>query len=712
MNLINTNQVFLNADVNNQNDAFKLIAKKAVQLGFCNDEASLITAFEKRELESTTGFEDGIAIPHAQTNANLKPAIFLLRFKKAIDWKSMDNKLTNVAIAIIVPSKKAVKFDYLSVLSKLSTELINPEFRKKLKNIKDATKLATLINKVANAPKAKATTAKPDSSSKKKLRFVGITACPTGIAHTFMAAKKLSVVGESLGYNVKIETQGAEGIGNKLTKADIEKADAVIIAADINVEGSERFAGKRVLYAKVAEPLKDAKGLFEKALKAPIESPRAGKGSAGGDSFIERQRQKSKTGPMQHLMSGVSYMIPFVVCGGLLLAVSLGIGAKIDPKTHSWVFKHDYWQVINIIGVTAFTLMIPILGGYIANSIGGRSAIAPTMILSMVIGNGSGNYVDTSGHKYTDLVLFNWNTMHFGTFSQNNPAHAGFFGAIAIGFLIGYGVKLWYKHVHLPAIMKPIEPIIIIPILFTLVGWIFFAFIGYWPLYQLSKGIKTGITHLIDHNLLFMVGLILGAMVAFDMGGPINKVAFLLGSAYIGQGQPEIMGMVAAAIAVPPIGNAIGALAGRFIFKLRFDKEDESNATAALGMGLFGITEGAIPFAVKYPKFILANVVGGAVASAIAALFMFGDNAAHGGPIVYFVGAIGHAIPSGLKDGKYLSATNYGYGLLYLITILIGSLTTAAIIIVIKHFEDRKAKKQEALIEKPVAKIKATSVAS
>ncbi len=702
MNLINNNQVFLNADVSNKEDAFKLIAKKAVELGFCNNESSLVDAFKKRELESTTGFEDGIAIPHAKTNANLKPAIFLLRLKKAIDWKSMDGKPTKIAIAIIIPGKKTVKFDYLSVLAKLSTELINPEFRKNLKEIKDANKLADLINKVANAPKAKAKGNKivaktTNKDAKKQLSFVGITACPTGIAHTFMAAKKLTTVGESLGYNVKIETQGAEGVGTKLTDKDIEAADAVIIAADVNVTGMERFAGKRVLYTKVAAPLKDTKGLFDQALSAPIE-PGAGSGNGSDNSsFIERQRQKSKTGPMQHLMSGVSYMIPFVVCGGLLLAISLGIGATIDPKTHAWVFKNDFWNVINIIGVSAFTLMIPILGGYIANSIGGRSAIAPTMILSMVIGNGSGNYTGKAGQKFTDLVLFNWNHMSFGTFSADNPAHAGFFGAIAIGFLVGYGVKFWYQFIKLPAMIKPIEPIIIIPILFTLTGWVFFAFFGYWPLYELSKGIKSVIEHLIAHNLLFIVGMILGAMVAFDMGGPINKVAFLLGSVYIGRGQPEIMGMVAAAIAVPPLGNAIGTLVGRFIFKLRFDKEDESNATAALGMGMFGITEGAIPFAVKYPKFILANVVGGAVASAIAALFMFGDNAAHGGPIVYFVGAIGHAIPSGLKDGKYLSATNYGYGLLYLVTILIGSLTTATIIIGIKHLEDRKAKKQEKL---------------
>ncbi len=338
--------------------------------------------------------------------------------------------------------------------------------------------------------------------------------------------------------------------------------------------------------------------------------------------------------------------------------------------------------------------MIPILGGYIANSIGGRSAIAPTMILSMVIGNGSGDYVGPNGQKWTDMVLYNWKAGTFGHFSQDNPAHAGFFGAIAIGFLIGYGVKYWYHIVKMPAVMKPIEPIIIIPILFTLVGWLFFSFFGYWPLYQLSTGIKSGIEHLISHNLLFLVGLVLGAMVAFDMGGPINKVAFLLGASYIGKGQPEIMGMVAAAIAVPPLGNGLGTLVGRFVFRLKFDKEDESNATAALGMGMFGITEGAIPFAVKYPKFIIANVIGGSIASAIAAMFMFGDNAAHGGPIVYFVGAIGHAVSSGNPLKPYIAATAYGYGLLYLLTILIGSCVTAALIIMFKYLDDRKAKRK------------------
>ncbi len=339
MNLINHNQVFLNVDVNNKHDVFKLIAAKAKELGFCNNEDSLIEAFIAREALSTTGFEDGIAIPHAKTTANLKPAIFLLQFKKAINWKSMDGKPTKIAIAILIPGKTGSNFDYLSILAKLSTELIDENFRKNLKELNDVNKLADLINKVANSPKKKMVTSdKKVSTNKKQLSFVGITSCPTGIAHTFMAAKKLTTVGESLGYKVKIETQGAEGIGTRLTEADIAAADAVIIAADVNVEGLERFAGKRVLYAKVADPLKDAKKLFIEALKAPIDnslSPNDGGSDDDSNSFIQRQRQKSKTGPMQHLMSGVSYMIPFVVCGGLLLAISLGIGAHIDRQNSS-----------------------------------------------------------------------------------------------------------------------------------------------------------------------------------------------------------------------------------------------------------------------------------------------------------------------------------------------------------------------------------------
>ena len=694
MKLINKDHVLLELDCNSQAETFKAIATKAKKLGFCNDEDALIKAFQKREKESTTGFEDGIAIPHAKTEAIIKPAIFLIKFKSTIDWKSMDGKPTKVAIAILIPGSNKIKFDYLSVLAKISTELIDEKFRKDLKEIKDPIKLADLINKVANAPKKKATT-KQAPADEDQLFFVGITACPTGVAHTFMAAKKLTKVGESLGYKVKIETQGAEGIGNKLTEADIKKADYVIIAADINVEGMHRFGGKKVLHTHVAAPLKNAEKVFEEAQEAPMQN---GGNASDDDAFINRQRAKSKTGPMQHLMSGVSYMIPFVVCGGILLAISLGLGATIDSKTHAWVFKNHFWNAVNIIGVAGFTLMIPILGGFIANSIGGRSAIAPAMILSYIIGNGSGNYTDGT-HTYTDMILFNWKNMDFGGFDVNNPAHAGFFGSIAVGFAVGYAIRYWFKVVHIPSVMKPIEPIIIIPLLFTFVGWLFFATLCYWPLYELSTVINWSIKKLIDHDLLFLVGLILGAMVAFDMGGPINKVAFLLGASYVSKGHPEIMGMVAAAIAVPPIGCGIGTLIGRFVFKAKFDKEDESNASAAIGMGIFGITEGAIHFAVKYPKFILSNVIGGSVASALAALFMFGDNAAHGGPIVYFVGAIGHAVKSGDATHPYVSVTAYGYGLLYLMVILIGSCVTAALMIVIKKHDDRKIAKKMKLEE-------------
>ncbi|MCR8613068.1 MAG: PTS fructose transporter subunit IIC [Mycoplasma sp.] len=388
------------------------------------------------------------------------------------------------------------------------------------------------------------------------------------------------------------------------------------------------------------------------------------------------------TGPLAALMNGVSYMIPFVVVGGLLIALSLGIaGKQINGKLQ--IPDHTFWSAVNDIGVVGFELMIPILGGFIASTIAGRAAVAPAMVLSFLIGNQDGQ-------------LFNWSRFEFENFVINgsgHPANAGFFGSIAVGFAVGYGVKLWLDTISLkiPKQLKPIEPILVIPILFTFVGWLFFAYFGYVPLYYISEGLNIGITSLVDDNLFFIAGIVLGAMVGFDMGGPINKIAFLLGSAFIEQGKPEVMGAVAAAIDIPPLGYGLGVLIGKYVFRSKvFDKEDVSTSYTSIIMSFVGITEGAIPFAIKYPKsVIISNMVGSAIDAGLVALFQITDSAAHGGPIVWILGAIG-------KDG----VRNYLWGLFYLVAIIAGALTTATLMIILESIYNKKKKKDHRDIKK------------
>ena len=382
---------------------------------------------------------------------------------------------------------------------------------------------------------------------------------------------------------------------------------------------------------------------------------------------------------MQALMNGVSYMIPFVIVGGIFLAVSLGIGGSVSAKGGGLVIPKDsFWYAINKIGSVGFTLMIAILGGFIASAIGGRAALAPAMIVSFAVGNPLDAINSNSGS-----VFFNYQTLGFGGFDHN--AALGFLGSIAAGLLIGYAVKLWNVLVspHIHKNIKPIEPIIIIPILMVLAAWALFAFVLYLPLYWTSYGLNVGIKYLIAKNLFFIAALILGGMIAFDMGGPINKIAFLLGASLITSGQPQVMGCIAAAIAVPPLGTGL-AVVTRKLWRIKtYDKEDEGNAVSAIFMSLVGITEGAIPFAVKYPKqVIISNVIGGAIGAAVAALFQISDNAAHGGFIVYIVGAIG-------KNGL----SNYLWGLFFVMSIIIGALVTATVMTLLIKYSEIKHKK-------------------
>ncbi|WP_419666466.1 fructose-specific PTS transporter subunit EIIC [Streptomyces sp. 2-1] len=481
------------------------------------------------------------------------------------------------------------------------------------------------------------------SGERQRLKLLAVTACPTGIAHTYMAAEKLSQAAERLGVDIKVETQGSIGAENVLTDNDVRTADGVIIAADKDVDLS-RFAGKRVVTVGVAEGIHHPERLIEQVRTAPVHG-----GGGGGTSTSSSTNSGGSGGGKERsigykaLMNGVSYMIPFVVVGGLLIAISLSLGGHTDPSGGLVIPKDSFWMDVNNIGVIGFQLMVPILSGYIAYAIGDRPALVPGMV---------GGWIANTGSLY------------------DSEAGAGFIGAIVTGFLAGYLV-LWIKKVEVPKFVRPIMPIIVIPIVATTALGLFF-------IYVIGEPISWVFEHLTDWlggmtgTSAVLLGAILGLMIAFDMGGPVNKTAFLFGAGLIATGNQEVMGMCAAAIPVMPLGQGLATL----IRKRLYTEQERETGLASLFMGLFGISEGAIPFAAARPAQVIpANMLGGAVAGALAGLAGVEDAVPHGGPIVAVLGAV-----SGVP--------------MFFVAVVIGTVVTALTTVALVDVSERRRKGQ------------------
>ncbi|WSX17999.1 fructose-specific PTS transporter subunit EIIC [Streptomyces sp. NBC_00988] len=436
---------------------------------------------------------------------------------------------------------------------------------------------------------------------RQRLKLLAVTACPTGIAHTYMAAEKLAQAAESRGIDMKVETQGSIGAENILDDNDVSTADGVIVAADKDVDLS-RFVGKRVLVVGVAEGIRHPERLIEQVRSAPVHTA----GGTAAATAAPGGRERSVA--YKALMNGVSYMIPFVVVGGLLIAISLSLGGHPDPSGGLVIPKDSFWMDVNNIGVIGFTLMVPILSGYIAYAIGDRPALVPGMI---------GGWIANTGSLY------------------DSKAGAGFIGAIVTGFLAGYLV-LWIKKVRVPKFVQPIMPIIVIPILATTALGLFFINVIGKPISWVFEHLTSWLGGMTGTSAI-LLGTILGLMIAFDMGGPVNKTAFLFGAGLIATGNQAVMGMCAAAIPVMPLGQGLATL-----IRQRFYTEQErETGLASLFMGCFGISEGAIPFAAARPAQVIpANMLGGAVAGAVAGLAGVKDAVPHGGPIVAVLGAV------------------------------------------------------------------------
>ena len=463
------------------------------------------------------------------------------------------------------------------------------------------------------------------------MKILAITSCPNGIAHTYMAQEKLEQAAQEMGVNIKVETQGGVGAENVLTSKEIKEADGIIIAADRQVDLS-RFDGKLIINESVREGIHKPKELIQRVIDKDghIHHDRNGNTNQKDDD----QEQKSGMQMVyQHLMNGVSFMVPFIVVGGLLMAIALTLGGEASSK--GLVIPEDsFWKSIENIGSLAFSFMVPILAGYIAVSIADKPGLVPGMIGGAIAADGS---------------------------FYGSDAGAGFLGGIVAGFIAGYIAK-WIKNIKVPKAMAPIMPIIIIPIISSLlVGLIFIFLIGA-PIASIFEGLTTWLKSMQGTNIIILA-LIVGAMIAFDIGGPVNKVAFLFGSALIAEGNYAVMGMVAVAVCTPPIGLGLAT----FINKRKFNKGEIEMGKASFTMGLFGITEGAIPFAAQDPfRIIPSNMIGAMVAAVIAAIGGVGDRVAHGGPIVAVLGGIDQI-------------------LWFFIAVIIGSIVTMSVVLILRR---------------------------
>lgn len=591
--LINEHLINLDLKATRKEEVFTEMARLLASQGKVSDEQAFIKDLWAREELGNTGFEEGVALPHAKSAAVSNPAVAIGISRNGIEYGAEDGKPSHIFFMIASPDGGANH--HIEVLAELSGKLIEEGFIAKLLAAKTpADALALLLAKKEEQSAAPTTS---------KGFIIGVTGCPAGIAHTYLAAESLERAAKELGYEVKVETNGSIGVKNSPTADEIARASAIVVACDKQVDMA-RFAGKPLIKTGVKAPIKDGKGLIEQALKAPAYV--ADKDEKKGD---EKRASGGSSDLYRYLMNGVSHMIPFVVTGGLLIALSLAIGGNPTPSGMQ-IPEGSMWNQILNVGVAAFTLMIPILAGYIAYAIGDRPALAPGFIGGWIANNGSFYGAD---------------------------AGTGFIGAIVAGLLVGYLVR-WIATRQYHKMVQPLVPILIAPIVGSLFIAAVFIFIIGAPIADMMTGLNAMLLSMSGGSLV-LLGIVLGGMAGFDMGGPVNKVAFLFSVGMIASGQTQFMGAMACAIPAAPLGMSLATVLGR---KLGiFDASEIEAGKAAGAMGLVGISEGAIPFAARDPLAVIpANILGSMTAAVMAFLLGITNSVAHGGPIVALLGAV------------------------------------------------------------------------
>ncbi|HHY0495249.1 PTS fructose transporter subunit IIABC [Vibrio parahaemolyticus] len=597
--LINEDLIKLDLKATSKEEVFKELVSILHSQGRISDNERFLEDIHAREALGNTGFEDGVAIPHAKSAAVIEPAVVIGVSKSGVEYGAEDGLPSKLFFMIASPD--GGDNHHIEVLAELSSKLIEDGFIEAFLNTSTNKEALDLLLAKEDEPQA---AIQADQGF-----IIGVTGCPAGVAHTYLAAEALEKGAAAMGYEIKVETNGSIGVKNSPTVEEIERADAIVVACDKQVDMS-RFAGKRVVKTNVKAPIRDAQGVIREALESPQYDDEA---SSNSKVSAATKASQARSDLYRYLMNGVSHMIPFVVTGGLLIALALAIGGE-PSETGMAIPEGSMWNQILEVGVVAFTLMIPILAGYIAYAIADRPALAPGLIGGWIANNGSFYGAD---------------------------AGTGFIGAIIAGLLVGYFVK-WITSINYHKFVQPLVPIMIAPITGSLFIAGLFIFVIGAPIASLMDGLTALLTSLSTGNVV-LLGIVLGGMAGFDMGGPFNKVAFLFSVGMIASGQTQFMGAMACAIPVAPLGMAIATGLGR---KLElFEPSELETGKAAGAMGLVGISEGAIPFAAQDPMSVIpANILGSIVAAVMAFSFGITNSVAHGGPVVALLGAMNHPL--------------------------------------------------------------------
>lgn len=619
--LLTEETIILNLDATSKQQVLEELTGQLEQAGKLVDRQAFLKDILTRENQSTTGIGEGIAIPHAKSVAVDAPAIAFGRSEHGLDYESLDGQPAH--LFFMIAATEGANDDHLEALSRLATFLMDEKFRSRILAASSKQQvLQAITDKEMEAEGSEKPLEEKDEPRSSAKKILAVTACPTGIAHTYMAAEKLNDRAIELGITLKVETNGSSGVKNRLTDAEITEAEAIIVAADTKVDMA-RFDGKHVIQTAVGKAIYETDDLLNRAVNqdAPIYKHDKSKDEASSS--------EGKGGFYKHLMNGVSNMLPFVVGGGILIAISFfwGINAS-NPDSPEY---NEFAAMLNTIGGgNAFFLMVPVLAGFIAMSIAERPGFAPGMVGGLIA-------ITVTG-------------------VEGASGGSGFLGGLIAGFLAGY-VTLLVKKVfsRLPNSLEGLNPVLFFPVFSIAITGIIMMLVNP-ELTKVYTGISSFLESLGGTNLV-LVGLLLGGMMAIDMGGPVNKAAYTFGIAMLDAQNFNFIATVMAAGMVPPLGVAISTT----LFKNKFTKPEREAGKTAYVLGASFITEGVIPFAAADPaRVIPASVAGAAVTGALVMLFDIGLRAPHGGIFVI-----------GLVDGGAINI------LLYAFAILVGSFITA-----------------------------------
>lgn len=598
--LLDIRSISLDAQPKNKKETLDMAVALMVKSGKINDEEAYRGQVYAREEESTTGVGEGIAIPHGKGECVDKPGLAAMVIRNGVDFDSVDGEPVTLLFLIAAPNTKDNV--HLDVLSKLSMMLMDEEFAVNLRKAETPEEFLEIIDKADEEKKSvDERLADIGEADEGQIRILAVTSCPTGIAHTYMAAEGIEKAAKAKNCFIKVETRGSGGAKNVLTEKEIEEADCIIVAADAKVP-MDRFDGKKVIERQVSDGINKANELIDLAISGNVpvyKSENAAKASApsGGSGGVGHKIYTQ-------LMNGVSHMLPFVVGGGILIAIAFLIdGLMVDMNALDAAQRANFGKITPIaalfknIGEVAFGFMLPMLAGFIAMAIGDRPALALGFAGGMMAANGT----------------------------------SGFLGALVAGFTAGY-VILGLRKVcsRLPQAIEKIAPVLIYPVVGILIMGIFMTF----AVEPVMGGINTALNNglkAMGGSSKILLGMILGGMMAIDMGGPFNKAAYVFGTAGIAAGNYDIMAAVMIGGMVPPCAIALASL----LFKNKFTKEERESGPTNFIMGLAFITEGAIPFAAADPVHVLpACIVGSGLAGALSMAFGCTLMAPHGGIFV------------------------------------------------------------------------------